>query len=161
MSVIDKTKCLNYTDLSTGIQTFCYCIYSLHFHPLSRFPGPFLAKLTDAYSAFRSYQGKMHIDIQECHRKYGKYDDFGSRKSISDREPKGKSFVMGQIDFSQSTLQTIRVCGGPRQGFSVTDQNIRRYIWAWKAFPQGAELGDNGALGGGRDDRDRSRQNPA
>lgn len=44
------------------------------FHPLSGFPGPFLAGFTDLYAAYHSLIGDMHLNIQLHHQKYGKFE---------------------------------------------------------------------------------------
>ncbi|KAI1170282.1 benzoate 4-monooxygenase cytochrome P450 [Nemania sp. FL0916] len=46
-------------------------VFNLYFHSFSKVPGPFLAKVTNLYSAYHSWKGTMHLDIQKCHRKYG------------------------------------------------------------------------------------------
>ncbi|KAL4883331.1 cytochrome P450 [Aspergillus karnatakaensis] len=47
------------------------CIYRVTFHPYAKYPGPFLAKFTNAYAAYHSWKGDMHVDIWRCHEKYG------------------------------------------------------------------------------------------
>ena len=46
-------------------------IYRITFHPLARYPGPLLAKVTDAYAAYHGFCGDIHVDIWKCHAKYG------------------------------------------------------------------------------------------
>lgn len=46
-------------------------IYKLHFHPLAKYPGPFLAKLTNLYAAYHSWKGDIPLDQWRCHQKYG------------------------------------------------------------------------------------------
>ncbi|KAM6512923.1 hypothetical protein FSOLCH5_010615 [Fusarium solani] len=46
-------------------------VYNLFFHPLSKYPGPKLAAITDLWYAFHWTSGKWHFVIQETHRKYG------------------------------------------------------------------------------------------
>ncbi|OTA88155.1 hypothetical protein M434DRAFT_374900, partial [Hypoxylon sp. CO27-5] len=43
----------------------------IYFHPYSNVPGPLLAKVTSVYSAYHSWSGTMHLDVQRCHRQYG------------------------------------------------------------------------------------------
>ncbi|KYK57384.1 cytochrome P450 [Drechmeria coniospora] len=46
-------------------------VYRAVFHPLSKYPGPFLAKFTNLYSAWHAWKGDIHLDIYRCHQKYG------------------------------------------------------------------------------------------
>ncbi|EED20867.1 cytochrome P450, putative [Talaromyces stipitatus ATCC 10500] len=53
--------------------TLLFCAYQLWFHPLARYPGPFLAKFTRLYAGWHAWKGDLHIDMQRCHEKYGNY----------------------------------------------------------------------------------------
>lgn len=56
-----------YTTFLTSI-----ALYRVSFlHPLSRYPGPFLCKLSKAYLGWISLHGKQHLYIQSLHHKYG------------------------------------------------------------------------------------------
>jgi len=48
-----------------------FCIRRLYFHPLSKYPGPFWAKLTDFHAAYHSWKGDLHIDMWRSHEIYG------------------------------------------------------------------------------------------
>lgn len=48
------------------------CIYRLRFHAFAHVPGPFLAKLTNAYSAYHAARQNTHVEIQRLHDNYGK-----------------------------------------------------------------------------------------
>ncbi|KAL7896740.1 cytochrome P450 [Trichoderma sp. SZMC 28014] len=48
-------------------------VYRALFHPLAKYPGPFLAKFTNLYSAYHAWKGDIHLDIYRCHQKYGEY----------------------------------------------------------------------------------------
>lgn len=50
-----------------------YTIYNLYFHPYAKYPGPFLARISPFYSLWHAYAGDLHIDVLQCHEKYGKY----------------------------------------------------------------------------------------
>lgn len=41
------------------------------FHPLAKYPGPFLNKLSKLRSVYIGHQGKQHKHYQELHRQYG------------------------------------------------------------------------------------------
>lgn len=52
-------------------------VYRLAFHPLAKYPGPFLAKLTDAYSVYQAWTGRRHINFWKLHQRYGDIVRFG------------------------------------------------------------------------------------
>lgn len=41
------------------------------FHPLTRYPGPLLAKVSKLWHIWKSWDGKQHLYIQALHNKYG------------------------------------------------------------------------------------------
>ena len=56
-----------YTTLSTSI-----VIYRISpFHPLARYPGPFLAKVSRWWWTLVALRGYQHIVLQQLHDKYG------------------------------------------------------------------------------------------
>ncbi|KAM7212583.1 Cytochrome P450 [Rhypophila decipiens] len=55
-------------------------IYLYFFHPLARYPGPFLAKFTDLYGAYHALRGDIHLDMWRCHQKYGDHVRYGPNK---------------------------------------------------------------------------------
>ncbi|KAF7885216.1 hypothetical protein EAF00_011034 [Botryotinia globosa] len=52
-------------------------IYRLTFHPLAKYPGPFLAKITDWYSVYHAWKGDRHLEFYRCHEKYGSVFRYG------------------------------------------------------------------------------------
>ncbi len=42
------------------------------FHPFAKYPGPILAKVTSLYGAYYAYTGEIHLNIEQCHKKYGR-----------------------------------------------------------------------------------------
>ncbi|KAH7070390.1 cytochrome P450 [Paraphoma chrysanthemicola] len=46
--------------------------YRIFFHPLSKLPGPFLAKFSGAWRNAKYFRGKWHDDVLELHKKYGR-----------------------------------------------------------------------------------------
>ncbi|KAI0433428.1 cytochrome P450 [Xylaria sp. FL1042] len=46
-------------------------IYRLYAHPLSKVPGPFLARITELWRTIHYFRGTWFDDILELHRKYG------------------------------------------------------------------------------------------
>lgn len=52
-------------------------IYRLYFHPLAKYPGPLLAKLTDLHSTYHAWKGDRHLEFWRCHERYGPIVRFG------------------------------------------------------------------------------------
>ncbi|KAI0030260.1 cytochrome P450 [Vararia minispora EC-137] len=42
------------------------------FHPLWRFPGPVINRITSLYNAYKTYTGERHLYVDELHRRYGR-----------------------------------------------------------------------------------------
>ena len=58
-------------DRLTFLQCIFLCIYRITWHPLSKYPGPFLASITDLYAAYHGFLGDIHLDMSQCHTQYG------------------------------------------------------------------------------------------
>ncbi|PWY78303.1 cytochrome P450 [Aspergillus heteromorphus CBS 117.55] len=52
-------------------QILGYGIYQIYFHPLAKYPGPWLGKFTEAGAAYHAVKGDLHLHIWWCHQKYG------------------------------------------------------------------------------------------
>lgn len=48
----------------------------LTFHPLRQYPGPFLAKITDAYSGYFAYKKELHLRVYQHMLKYGMHNRY-------------------------------------------------------------------------------------
>ncbi|PYI08343.1 cytochrome P450 [Aspergillus sclerotiicarbonarius CBS 121057] len=48
-------------------------IYLLFLHPLAKFPGPVLARISDAYGAYHAWKGDAHLDMWRMHEQYGDF----------------------------------------------------------------------------------------
>ncbi|RDW62507.1 hypothetical protein BP5796_10809 [Coleophoma crateriformis] len=64
--------------LTVGVLSLLsFAVYRLTFHPLAKYPGPVLAKLTSFYKVYHAYIGDMHLDVERCHKKYGPFVRYG------------------------------------------------------------------------------------
>lgn len=66
--------------------TLSYAVYQLYFHPLARYPGPVLGRLTQWYDVYHAYIGDKHILFYQLHQKYGTAVRF-SPNSLSINDP--------------------------------------------------------------------------
>ena len=46
-------------------------VYRLFFHPLAKYPGPVIARLTNAYAMYHAWTGRRHLDLHRLHKQYG------------------------------------------------------------------------------------------
>lgn len=63
-----------------------YVTYQLYLHPLAKYPGPPLGKLTQWYDVYHAYAGDKHILFYHLHQKYGTVVRF-SPNSLSINDP--------------------------------------------------------------------------
>ena len=66
--------------LSNTKQALGLIVYRLYLHPLSKYPGPLLGRITDWYSVYQAWKGYRHLDLYELHQKYGKVVRYGPDK---------------------------------------------------------------------------------
>ncbi|KAM7190175.1 Isotrichodermin C-15 hydroxylase [Rhypophila sp. PSN 637] len=59
------------------LYTTCLAVYRLFFHPLAKYPGPLLCKLTDGYMLYHAWKGDRHLEFWRLHETYGKFVRFG------------------------------------------------------------------------------------
>ncbi|ROT38409.1 isotrichodermin C-15 hydroxylase [Sodiomyces alkalinus F11] len=52
-------------------------VYRVFFHPLAKYPGPFLAKITNAYQLYHAWKGDRHLEFWRLHERYGRVVRFG------------------------------------------------------------------------------------
>ena len=57
-----------------------YVFYQRFLHPLSKYPGPFLASLTDVWQAQQFLTLKQPYHLTELHKKYGPFVRYGPDK---------------------------------------------------------------------------------
>ncbi|KAF2018040.1 benzoate 4-monooxygenase cytochrome-like protein P450 [Aaosphaeria arxii CBS 175.79] len=54
-----------------GLYVFSVVTYRLTLHPLAKYPGPPLARVTDIYLTWYAYRGSRHLCYQRAHERYG------------------------------------------------------------------------------------------
>lgn len=60
-----------------AVYLFGLAVYRIYFHPLAKYPGPLLAKVTDLYQTYHALRGDRHLEFYRCHEKYGDIVRFG------------------------------------------------------------------------------------
>ncbi|KAJ9663192.1 hypothetical protein H2198_000953 [Neophaeococcomyces mojaviensis] len=57
-----------------------YVVYQRYFHPLAKYPGPFLASITDLWQVYQFMTLKQPYTLTELHEKYGSFVRYGPDK---------------------------------------------------------------------------------
>ena len=52
-------------------------LYRLRFHPLAKYPGPWLARITSLYALYHAWRGDRHVNFHRCHERYGDFVRLG------------------------------------------------------------------------------------
>jgi hypothetical protein len=56
----------------TGLKIAALALYRVFLHPLAKYPGPLLGRITDWYSVYHAVLEDRHWDLYQLHIKYGK-----------------------------------------------------------------------------------------
>ncbi|KAH7329668.1 cytochrome P450 [Stachybotrys elegans] len=83
--------------------------YRLLAHPLSRYPGPFLAKLSDIYSFYHAARGTLHHAMSRDHHTHGSIVRYGPNKLLfSSTEALRDIYCNSNITKSDAYLVTLQ-----------------------------------------------------
>ncbi|RAL17139.1 putative cytochrome P450 pisatin demethylase [Aspergillus homomorphus CBS 101889] len=124
-----------------------HVIYCCYFHPLARYPGPFLARVTNIWGFTSFLRGQHHLSEESLHRKHGpvvrvapnwlsfsRLEDFEAIYGINKAIEKGDFYAFGQKR-SQSEASVFAAKSNPvhRQkkrkmlGPALTSSKVVRY----------------------------------
>jgi hypothetical protein len=65
---------------SSLLYTIYYVVHQRFFHPLAKFPGPFLASLTDLWQVSQMLSLQQPYNLTDLHEKYGEFVRYGPDK---------------------------------------------------------------------------------
>lgn len=77
-------------------------MYDFVFHPLRNYPGPFLAKFTNAYGGVNAARRRLHLVTHANHLKYGK----PGPREVSVLEAESPLSVKTRLRFQTSSQST-------------------------------------------------------
>lgn len=63
-----------------------YIVYTLYLHPLAKYPGPYLGRITKTYDVYHAYIGDKHLLFYHLHQQYGPIVRF-SPNTLSINDP--------------------------------------------------------------------------
>ncbi|KAI0475941.1 cytochrome P450 [Xylariaceae sp. FL0804] len=100
--------------------------YRLTLHPLSKYPGPFLARLSDAYAGYYAGRMSLHIRTREDHMKYGPIMRHGPNKLVFNSTRAMRDIFLNDRVAKPVFYENMAVTPGVWDTFSVTDKSIHR-----------------------------------
>ncbi|KAK1055152.1 hypothetical protein LTR74_015868 [Friedmanniomyces endolithicus] len=77
-----------------SIALLSYIIYALYLHPLAKYPGPLLGRLTQCYDVYHAYKGDKHVLFHRLHQHYGPIVRF-SPNTVSINHPAALKAIYG------------------------------------------------------------------
>ncbi|KAL7274791.1 hypothetical protein RUND412_002290 [Rhizina undulata] len=98
-----------------------FFIYKIFFHPLAKYPGPFLAKITGLYGLYHAWKGDRHVANYKAHLKYGEFvrvgpnllfsnskealkEIYGVNKNVEKSEEFYHAFAGHQTNYARNAL---------------------------------------------------------
>ncbi|KAG9235155.1 cytochrome protein [Amylocarpus encephaloides] len=88
-------------------------VYRLWFHPLSKFPGPLLAKVTNLYGGYHAYKGDIHVDMWRCHEVYGDYVRYAPNRLLVNTNTGLKEIYSYSRNYQKSKVYNAMVHRAP------------------------------------------------
>ncbi|KAF7959196.1 hypothetical protein EAE96_002711 [Botrytis aclada] len=101
--------------------------YRLFFHPLSRYPGPWLAKVSDIYGAYHNYRGQLHIESHKAHERYGKFVRQGPNKLIVNSQEGLYNLYLSKSVQKSYGYETMLPAPGAYNVFTAIDKDLHKF----------------------------------
>lgn len=102
-----------------------YVIYQRYFHPLSSYPGPFWASLTDLWQVFQFLSLKQPYRLTELHEKHGPFVRYGPDKlSITAEEAVAIIYQRGGKNMPKTEFYDAYGAKTPNV-FGMRDEHVR------------------------------------
>ncbi|KAI1653502.1 cytochrome P450 [Daldinia decipiens] len=100
--------------------------YNVFLHPLRSYPGPLLAKMTDAYAGFYAMMMRLHLVTWEDHQKYGRVIRQGPNKLVFNSAQALKDIYMNdRLSKSRVYLTSLQATTG-ENAWSTIDKRTHR-----------------------------------
>ncbi|KAK7963367.1 hypothetical protein PG996_008942 [Apiospora saccharicola] len=95
--------------------SFTFVVYRNYLHPLSKYPGPALARLSDAYAGFYTFYGNLHLRTYLDLQRYGPVLRSGPNKLVF----KSIEALQGERCYPQNIYNNDRITKSHVYGLTV------------------------------------------
>ncbi|KAH7325866.1 cytochrome P450 [Stachybotrys elegans] len=100
--------------------------YRLLLHPLSRYPGPFLAKLSDFHVGYHVLNQRLHLQTFRDHEKYGPILRHGPNKLVFSNTAALHDIYLNSSVSKSAVYDLTRQANGVSNVFNAIDKNLHR-----------------------------------
>ncbi|RLM00574.1 hypothetical protein CFD26_108442 [Aspergillus turcosus] len=123
---IELHKVALYGVISLVVYTAAVIVHRLYFHPLAKFPGPFLGRITNLYMLYHSWKGDEHLDMLRCHEKYGDYVRYCPHRLVVNNLS-GVKAIYGVPSGVKKAKAYIEMAHGAPNILTLTDKKVHAY----------------------------------
>lgn len=102
------------------------CTYRLFFHPFAHIPGPFFARLTDAYGLYHAWHQDTHLTIYHLHLTYGPVVRYGPSRILVNDVHGMKEIYGYNANFAKGKAYEVMRFNPVESVFNVTDKHMHR-----------------------------------
>lgn len=103
-------------------------VYRLAFHPLSKYPGPLFAALSDWYTVYWIAEGGRHLEFDKQHKKYGKFVRFGpNRLSINSAQASRDLHNVNSNTFKADAYSSFKRFFGAEMSLTTVDHKAHAF----------------------------------
>jgi hypothetical protein len=103
---------------------FAYIIYQRFLHPLARYPGPFLASLTDLWQVCQFLSLKQPYNLTKLHEEYGTFVRYGPDKiSVTEEDAVTLIYQKGGRSFPKTEFYDAYGAAHPNV-FGMRDETV-------------------------------------
>ncbi|EHK45806.1 uncharacterized protein TrAtP1_012868 [Trichoderma atroviride] len=103
-------------------------VYRLVFHPLSKYPGPLFAALTDWYTVYWIAEGGRHLEFDKQHKKFGKFVRFGpNRLSINSAKASRDLHNVNSNTFKADAYSSFKRFFGAEMSLTTVDHKAHAF----------------------------------
>ncbi|KAI1170037.1 cytochrome P450 [Nemania sp. FL0916] len=99
--------------------------HRLLLHPLRKYPGPLLAKLTQAYAGFYAARKRLHIEVYQYHKRYGPVVRVGPNR-LSFNTATALRDIYQNERITKATTYLVTTRNNVVNVFTALDNNLHR-----------------------------------
>jgi hypothetical protein len=126
MALISLLNTWTLIPCAVGLYLAVYIVYYRYLHPLAKYPGPFLASLTDLWQTYQFMTLKQPYYLTELHEKHGPIVRYGPDKLSVTHESAIKAIYQAPARLMPKTEFYDAYGAAHPNVFGMRDESVRR-----------------------------------